>query len=372
MNIGICGGGNLAHAFIAEFCIYPNISINLYIRRPDKWSTTINNLSLTNINHISDSEDILTNLDIVIITIPTSSHFEFANKIKSYISENTLLIVTPTIGASYFIFESYFPNNPIAYFQRVPYISRISEYGKSVNYSKKNYLDVYFSRCLDCHKDFISSYICPNFKEVDNFWFVVFSNSNPVIHTARIYELSQIDYPASRMPLFYKEWGNIASKYSLQMDDDIQNILNTLGINNFKTLKEHYEVANIMEFTHKINSIKSLANITSPMCIQNDNKYYFDIKSRYFTEDLPYGTCFIKYIATLLNVETNILDFIIINIQKYLNTNFISDNIFNTCQWYSFIGFNPMTLYSFKSEIAAIVDTKKLNSKNDFDIFRGG
>lgn len=377
MNIGICGGGNLAHAFIAEFGVYADISVSLYTRRPNQWNNTIeclfnNNKHTANINNISDTMDILHGLDIVIITVPTSAHFEFANCIKPYISENTLLIITPTIGASYFIFENFFPNNPIAYLQRVPYIARIAEYGQSIIYSKKNYLDVYFTRCLDYHKKFISSFICSSYTELTNYWFVVFSNSNPVIHTARIYELSQNNYPATNMPLFYKEWGDTASKYSLQMDNDIQNILNFLDINNFKTLKEHYGVLNIEQLTCKINSIDALKDILSPMCIQKDNKYYFDIESRYFTEDLPYGTCFMKYIASLFNIETNALDFIILNIQNFLNTNFISDNIFNFDEWYTFIGFNPMSLYPFKEKISQLLKIKKINSNTSLDILFGG
>ena len=92
--------------------------------------------------------------------------------------------------------------------------------------------------------------------------------------------------------------------------------------------------------TQKLKSIKSFKDVLAPLQKIND-KFYIDKTSRYIVEDLPYGTCFIKYIASILNIETPNIDFAIRQVQPFMDIEFVSsDGKFNIENWKKVTHFN--------------------------------
>lgn len=365
MNICICGGGNIAHAFACDLSS-KNFNINILTRQPDLWRKHISGIVdstpvYADITNISNNPKILSDADFIIISVPTSVHYEYIKFICKYINRNSIIIVTPTLGGTYFLFTHYFPDNQIVFLQRTPFVSRIVQYGSVVNYSKKTSLDIFFSNFKNnSHKEIISNLLSVPLYELDNFWYLVMSNSNPVIHVARIFEILSNKYPLQHNPLFYAEWGDTASDMSLYLDAEIQTIFSYMNLKNFKSLKKHYDVNNSKEFTNKMNSINSLKNITSPMIVQN-GFYSFDFNSRYFTEDLPYGTCFTRFIASILNIDMPKTDIVINKIQYFLNNSFILNSDFNFKNWCNYIGYNPLSLNCFND---AIIKYSNINTSN--------
>ena len=135
---------------------------------------------------------------------------------------------------------------------------------------------------------------------VDSFYEVTLSNSNPILHTGRLYTMwkNWDEEPFTYNPLFYHDWTDEASLTILQMDQEFFQLLHALHIStkHLNTLLQHYEVLDAQSLTSKLKSITSFAGIYSPMK-QTAEGWIPDFTSRYFTEDFPYGLRFIYELA---------------------------------------------------------------------------
>lgn len=94
------------------------------------------------------------------------------------------------------------------------------------------------------------------------------------------------------------------------MDDELQKLtreIKGIDLSGVVSLKKHYESDTVEKFTNKLKSIESLKSIETPLILK-DNKYFLDLKSRYFTEDFIYGLAIIKSFGILFNVEMPTID----------------------------------------------------------------
>ena len=128
--------------------------------------------------------------------------------------------------------------------------------------------------------------------------------------------------------MFYEEWDEESAKILFECDDELRKIcnkLNKLNLEEVTSLKEYYESKTEEEFANKLKSIKSFKGIKAPM-IKSNGKYIPDYKSRYFTEDFPYGLLIIKGFALICDIDTPMIDNIIKWVQVKLNKQYIIDN----------------------------------------------
>ena len=341
MKVAICGGGNLAHAFAGELGKNSNIdSLLIITRKPKEWNKTLNVFYNHEFNHaaritrISNSYEELKNADIIVIALPAQVKIEYIKAISKYISPAAILISAPSIGGINFAFEKYLSDNKYACLQRVPYICRIIEYGKSVNLEVKKQIEIYFSKNSTSEtEDTIGKILKVPFKELNSFWPLILSNSNPILHIAGMCEILRQDYPYNYLPRLYDIWTDFASDLALKMDSELELIMDKLNVSEYRNLPEHYQIRNTKELTIKLKSIESFKDVLAPLK-EKQGKFYIDENSRYVVEDLPYGTCFIKYIASILGIETPNIDFAIRQVQPFMNIEFVSpEGKFNIEKW---------------------------------------
>jgi hypothetical protein len=141
----------------------------------------------------------------------------------------------------------------------------------------------------------------------DSYYEVSLSNSNPLLHPARLYTMWKDWRPRivyRRNPQFYAEWTIEASTLLIQMDNEFQNLLKVLGLKSgcIPTILDYYESTDAVSLTQKLHYIKAFQGILSPMKEVADG-WIPDFTSRYFTEDFPYGMRFIVETAHEKNVE---------------------------------------------------------------------
>lgn len=332
MKICICGGGNLAHAFAGELGKNKNFSVNILTRHPEDWNDSIDVYYDKDFSHksglqiVTNDFDILKDSNVVIIALPANVRYEYLLKIKNYISKDSILISAPSTGGINFLFDKYFPNNKYVCMQRVPYICRIIKYGHSVRTDVKKQISVYYSKnCTYDDKMLINSLMEPDLVELKSYCTLFLSNSNPILHIAGMMELLNGSYPCDRIYPLYDKWSDYASELCIKMDEELSEIMEKLGVEEYKTLFEYYEVTNVSELTRKLKSIQSFKQVMSPL-IEENGKYIIDANSRYVTEDLPFGTCFIKLWAQKLGIKTPTIDFCIRKLQTFLNTELIDNN----------------------------------------------
>ena len=119
------------------------------------------------------------------------------------------------------------------------------------------------------------------------------SNSNPLLHPSRLYDLWHdwrvgVVYP--RVPLFYEEWTENAARLYIDMDNELQALLARLPVRPgaIPAVLAYYQSTDAASLAAKLRSIEAFKGIASPMKAV-DGGFIPDWESRYFTEDFPYG-----------------------------------------------------------------------------------
>lgn len=306
MRICICGGGNLGHV-CAGFLANRGHQVSILTTKPERWSQTIVVVApdgsfkgkLAQVS--SHPDEVIPQAEIVLVCLPGFAIHDELTKIKPYLSKNCL--VGTVVSSTGFFFEAFevLPSDIALFgFQRVPFISRIIEYGQKAELKGyKESLHVAIEQTED--KESVRVVLEQLFEKpvtlADSFYEVSLSNSNPILHPSRLYTMwkdwqTGIVYPHN--PQFYAEWTLEASTLLLQMDDEFQSLLKILGLKEgcIPPILDYYESADADSLTQKLRSIKAFQNISSPMKAV-EGGFIPDFSSRYFTEDFPYGMRFI-------------------------------------------------------------------------------
>ena len=316
MKICICGGGNLGHV-CAGFLANRGHQVSILTTKPERWNPEFeivapDGIFTGRISLISsDSKEVIPQAEMVLVCLPGYAIHDELVKIKPYLSKET--IVGSVVSSTGFFFEAFkvLPSDiPLFGFQRVPFISRIIDYGKKAELKGyKETLHVAIENTSE--KEPIRAKLEKLFEKpvsiADSYYEVSLSNSNPILHPARLYTMWKdwqpgIIYP--RNPQFYAEWTVEASTLLLKMDDEFQHLLKVLGLKPgcIPTILDYYESTDAASLTQKLHDIKAFQGIPSPMK-EVEGGWIPDFSSRYFIEDFPYGMRFIVETAHEQNVE---------------------------------------------------------------------
>ena len=306
MRICICGGGNLGHV-CAGFLANRGHQVSILTTKPERWSQTIEIVAPDRsfegkpAQVSSLPEEVIPQAEIVLVCLPGFAIHDELTKINPYLSKNCLMgTVVSSTGFFFEAFEVMPADIALFGFQRVPFISRIIEYGRKAELKGyKDSLHVAIEQTED--KESVRVVLEQLFEKpvtlADSFYEVSLSNSNPILHPSRLYTMWKdwqpgIVYP--RNPQFYAEWTLEASTLLLQMDDEFQSLLKILGLKEgcIPPILDYYESSDADSLTLKLRSIKAFQNISSPMKAV-EGGFIPDFSSRYFTEDFPYGMRFI-------------------------------------------------------------------------------
>ena len=313
IKICICGGGALGHAIAGWLSAHNYAEINLLTNRPTKWNHKIiidtpdGEILQGSLMAISSQpEEVVPISDIVLLCLPGFLITEELNKIKPYLASNTY--VGSVFSSTGFFFEALKildKKQPLWGFQRVPFISRVEEYGKSAHILgfKKSY-NIAFENISNEEKQDFAKLLCFWFGHpvniLGNFYEASLTNSNPLLHPARLYTMfggKNEGKVYSEKQMFYEDWTEDAADLYIKMDEEFFQLLKVLPVSEgfLPTALDYYESSDAKSLTEKLSSIQGFKGITSPM-IKTEKGYIADFQSRYFTEDFPYG---LKYIWKL-------------------------------------------------------------------------
>lgn len=307
MNICICGGGNLGHTTAGYLAVKSGYKVCILTRHPESWGKQLE-LSLPDDKTIVGNLDVVDNnplnvipkADVVLICLPGMYIREELEKIKPYLRKDA--VVGTVVSSTGFFFQAHdvLPGVSLFGFQRVPFISRIIKYGhkasllgfkKSLNVVIENYEDV-----EGLTKKLAEMFDTP-VNLLDSFYEVSLSNSNPLLHTSRLYTMWkdwQEGVYYSTQSMFYEDWTINAAQLYIDMDNEFQHLLRTLGIKegSVPSVLDYYECQDAESLCNKIRSIEAFKGIKSPMK-ETPQGWIPDTSSRYFTEDFGYGLRFI-------------------------------------------------------------------------------
>lgn len=336
-TICICGGGSLGHVSAGYLAAKEGVRVNILTRQPQLWQKQLDiytpdgNIISGHIANITDNpHEAVTNADIIILCLPGYAIRNEIQRIAPYIKAGTY--VGSIFSSTGFFFEAQElldKNIALWGFQRVPFIARTKEYGKSANllgYKSSYNIAIENSNDKETFRKKIEELFDRPTRLLNNHYEATFTNSNPILHPARLYALFKDwnkDIYYDKQSLFYEEWDNCASENLISLDKELFKVLAKLPVSpNYLTpILEYYESCDAPSLTKKIISIDSFKGIKSPM-IKSEKGWQPDLESRYFQEDFNYGLRYIYETAHKLNIEVPTIDKIfnwglsLINIDK--------------------------------------------------------
>jgi len=318
MKICICGGGSLGHVCAGVMASQEGVELKILSGHPERWNNRIvvsdgdGKKFVANISKVSSNpQEVINNQDIILFCLPGYLIEKTLSEIKPYIGNAAVGTVVSSTGFFFFAHDILGEKAKLFGLQRVPFISRVAEYGNTANLlGYKTSLAAALENIEDkerFRKELERLFITP-VTLLESFYEVALSNSNPILHTGRLYTMFHgKEYEIyDHNILFYKEWTDEASQMLIDMDSEFFQLLDKLNVHSLPTLLDYYESTDAKSLTRKIQSIPAFQNITSPMK-EVEGGWVADYKSRYFTEDFPFGLRWIKDLANNYSIPMIII-----------------------------------------------------------------
>ena len=318
MRITICGGGNLGHVCAGFLAAQADHHVSLLTTHPDAWSDAVEvrdgagQVFHGRLERVSaHAADVIPGADIVLVCLPGYAIPNVLESIKDSLEPTTW--VGSVVSSTGFFFEAMkrLPDSqPLFGFQRVPFISRIIEYGKSADLKGyKDLLKVAVEQTgeKETVRETLERLFHTPVELLGSHYAVSLSNSNPLLHPSRLYTMWKdwapgVTYPTRQM--FYEEWTVEAAQLLIDMDEEFQQLTRRIGLSkdDIVPILAYYDSTDAVTMTRKIRSIEAFKNIPSPMMETGNGMFIPDLGSRYFTEDFPFGMRFIVETARTYSV----------------------------------------------------------------------
>lgn len=336
MNLVIIGWGNLSHA-IAVYASHCEESVTV-LSESFQPATCVVTAELCKgvqkvsnpISVIQNTEEAIKKAHIILFTLPSHLILEKIKEISPFLTENHIVGSVVGCGGFVWMMRSKAPHvKNIFTLQRSPYICRVIKKGESVNISgfKK---EIFLCLRQESHaidigvlQKKLAYWFQSKISFLKSFLEVTISNSNPILHTSRLYSLSKnclIDSDT----LFYADWDDIAAEMLIECDEEIRKIISHLpeDFPMYKSIEDYYEVSGPHALKEKIRNIDAFQKIPCPL-VQIDGANKLDVSSRYFQEDVPYGLVVLKSLAELVTVSTPNMDKVLSVLQSLMGKEYI-------------------------------------------------
>ena len=325
MKICICGGGNLGHVVAGFIAAQKKHEVCLLTRHPELWSQDLiieAPAETTYSGHLnglfSNAEQAVSDADIILLCLPGYAIRETLLQIKDYVQSDAA--VGSVVSSTGFFFEAMqlLPaSQPLFGFQRVPFISRVIEYGhkaRLMGYKDSLNLAIERTEHPEQLRDTLADMLQTPIQLLGSYYEASLSNSNPLLHPSRLYTLWKDWHEGDiypRVPFFYEEWTEETAQLYIQMDNELQSLLDLLPVQkgSIATVLDYYESTDAVSLAKKLRSIEAFKGILSPMK-QVEGGYIPDFQSRYFTEDFPYGLAIIHRLAHEKGVPSPSIDMV--------------------------------------------------------------
>ena len=325
MKICICGGGNLGHVVAGFIAAQKKHEVCLLTRHPEQWSQDLiieAPAETTYSGHLnglfSNAEQAVSDADIILLCLPGYAIRETLLQIKDYVQSDAA--VGSVVSSTGFFFEAMqlLPaSQPLFGFQRVPFISRVIEYGhkaRLMGYKDSLNLAIERTEHPEQLRDTLADMLQTPIQLLGSYYEASLSNSNPLLHPSRLYTLWKDWHEGDiypRVPFFYEEWTEETAQLYIQMDNELQSLLDLLPVQkgSIATVLDYYESTDAVSLAKKLRSIEAFKGILSPMK-QVEGGYIPDFQSRYFTEDFPYGLAIVHRLAHEKGVPSPSIDMV--------------------------------------------------------------
>ncbi len=322
MRICICGGGNVAHAMAGHLAAM-GMRPDVLTRKPPCWGGSLlamrpDGEQRGELGVVSSDPALAAASDIIFLSVPQFALAGVVGGLCPYLHEGQALVMVPGVAEAAKCVPPVAATGAEALvLQRVPFICRTGRYGHSVHLlggRPSNGLYAHSEEGYARYAPVVEALFGARIHRVQSLVSYLFSISNPILHPARLLSLFE-DYATGKVYghqfLFYREWNDRASELYLKADDELLAICRACpdeaARREFVPGRAYYESPNAEALTAKIRSIPAFSHILTPM-LEVPGGWVPDFASRYFTEDIPFGTRPMVDYARQLGVATPTLD----------------------------------------------------------------
>lgn len=325
MNIGIIGSGNIGCAIAADLA-HAGHRVFLYSSHPNCFTqdyhltyedTDTGAAYTTQLAQVSDRyEDVTANCELIFVALPTFLISSTVQKIAPLLRPTAMIGFVPGAGGIEFLASQLLMRKITIFgFERVPFVSRLQEYGKKVAASKKK---AFRTACIPNQKsEQIAALVQSLFLRPCSVMRSFISMSlTPTLHVSRLYDLYKDYQPGDILdcdPDFYGSWRDSASEICFALDAELHQTSKRLGeygisADELVPYQIHYESPTAADLTRKLRSIHSLQGIKGPVVSDTNHHFLLDLNSRYFTESYPYRLALVKGLAEITDVSVPLTD----------------------------------------------------------------
>jgi len=361
-RITICGGGNAAHALLALLLSDSDSRLNLYLpleeefRRFESFKEGMTPFALVLKGEeysipmerlfITANPEEAAKADLVILAVPAFAHKDILSSLAPYLREGTVLAALPARGgfefqASAILHENKKQGIILAGFQTLPWACRIKEYAQSVEiFGQKMRVGV---ASLPSHygqsiSRAFGGLLKLEFLPYSNMLELTLSNQGQIIHPGIMCgafsdKLGRL-YREDRIPLFYRSVDENTADLLEAMSGEILKVrsavekildLNLDAVTPISRwmlesygdeIEDRSTLSRMFQTNHSYRALKVPARPVNGL-------YQIDVRSRYITEDIPYGLLVSKAIAELSGVCTPRIDGVIETAGRWLDAQYL-------------------------------------------------
>eukprot|EP01029_Cantina_marsupialis_P015073 TRINITY_DN33026_c7_g1_i1.p1 TRINITY_DN33026_c7_g1~~TRINITY_DN33026_c7_g1_i1.p1 ORF type:complete len:409 (-),score=96.28 TRINITY_DN33026_c7_g1_i1:261-1328(-) len=311
----------------------------------ENWGTKMEGVAVLS----NDPSRVVPGCDLILNPLPGFGHEPYLKLIKEYIEPNAMIGAFPATGGFHWIAKSILgedlekKNLSIFGTALLPYNCRIDEIKKSVTlFGEKFEHPIAVNGDAKRVKDVLTEIWGGRyeFQLQSSFLPLIFTPTNLCIHPGRLYGLAKGPYgskPMDRRILFYEEYDQISADACQKLSDELEIVsrsLNEYGINS-----SCVKWGRIRDYLHSIYK-EDVVDPSTTLSLFRTNKHYagiyapqlpveggfvFNWKTRFLTEDLPFGLCLIKGCASILGIKTPFIDEVVSWGQGMIDKEYIVD-----------------------------------------------
>ena len=368
-TIVVCGAGNASHVCVSEFSSN-GFTVDVFApfqSESERWNAAI---AKTGGDLIVDNPDgsqtigrpryiskkpaeIIPGADIIVLPLPEFSLEPVLTAIKDYLRPGTIIMATPGGVFEWIartVLGSTFDKICLAIVQPMPYNCRIKEFGRHVSVIGKKH--EYKIACYPrARTEEVGEYVTKmwngtSITKMKYFLSLTLYNANGIIHPQRLYGLLHKYKEGDTLPenpLFYEDMDDYSVNLIEQCDIELRNAILTIeekgsleGLSaefppHSERIKKTYHdtITDMSTYRSCFATNAAYKGLRSPFLKQNDDTFLPDFTNRYFTEDIPGGSCMMKGINELCGLETPTIDKIVTFFQKFMGKEYIVNGALN-------------------------------------------
>lgn len=366
--ITVCGGGNGAHALVGILLRRDETThIRLYLPLEEERRRFVKALSsqslfevwvaggvrrvVANRIHVTGDPEEAARSSPVIMVVPAFAHGTILSRLVPYLVKDGIIAALPArSGLEYqardILGKAGRQDCILVGFQTLPWACRIGEFGQSVTIhgTKKRVGAACLPRGEDSGKvslfsDLLGMDVIPYRSMLE----LSLANTGQLIHPGIMYGVfgdrrAEVFPSEDEVPLFYGSVDKAAAKILSRMSDEVLQIKEAVEeqrprfkmpsvVHLSRWLREAYDddIEDTSSLARMFQTNRGYQALKVPVK-QVDGGYQVDVKARYLMEDVPFGLLVTKGIASVVGVDTPMIDEVIAQTSKWIGKEYLIDD----------------------------------------------